>query len=102
MAEALDHVFDIDGDQRFVLDDHDIGCDLPRDFLRGAVEKGADLIGGHVENLGGLLGTETLDRDQQEGLAGKGRNGCKIDRCTLFPGKRRDRFRHKHGRGTEK
>ncbi|MNW06733.1 hypothetical protein D3C71_2031890 [compost metagenome] len=34
MAEACDHVFDIERDQRFVFDDENFGRHLARDVLR--------------------------------------------------------------------
>ena len=88
MAEALDHLLDVHGDQRLVLDDQDIGRDLARNFVARLAQAGsANSSSLDVENLGRLLLGEAFDRDQQERLArARGERG-QIGGGALLPGR---------------
>ena len=69
VAEALDHLLDVHGDQRLVLDDEDVGRHLARDLAAGLAQQVGELARSDIEDLGGLLVGEAFDGDQQEGLA---------------------------------
>ena len=69
VAEALDHLLDVHGDQRLVFDDQDVGRHLARDLAARLADQGGEFGFGDIEDLGGLLVGEAFDRDQQEGLA---------------------------------
>jgi hypothetical protein len=85
MAQALDHLLDIHGDQRLVFDDEDIGSDLAGNLVARLDEKFGESLVSDAEDFGGFSLAEAFDRNQQEGLARQRRKRIKVGSCTLFP-----------------
>ena len=75
MAEVGDQPLQVERDQRLILDDHDVGGDLPRDFAAGFVDQLLQLALVDFEDGRCLAGREFLNGDQQESLArGRGQH----------------------------
>ena len=88
VAEALDQLLDVHGDQRLVLDDHDLGGHLAGNLHRGLVEQPGEFAGFGDENFGAFLVGKPFDGDQQERLARLWREVREIGGGTLLPGER--------------
>ena len=73
MAETLDQRLEIEGDDRFVLDDENGRGDLSRHFATRLLDQVRNLGWGNIEDLRRLFGREPLDRRQQERLPGERR-----------------------------
>ena len=101
MAEAFNQLLDIHGDQRFVLDDEDVGRHLARNLHRGIVEQVVERRRADVEDFGRLGFGEPFHGDEQERLARQGREARQIASGPLFPGKTRGRRRYRHRRRGE-
>ncbi|MNL55878.1 hypothetical protein D3C87_1793230 [compost metagenome] len=89
MAEALDELLDVHGDQGLILDDHDLGGDLAGNLDRGLVEQGGEFVVTDREDFGGLGMAEPFHSHQQESLAGQGGEIGQVRGCALFPRKAR-------------
>ena len=68
MAEALDQPLEIHGDEGLVLDDQHVGGDLGGELAAGFLDQAAQRRHVDIEDRGGVLFGEALERDQQEGL----------------------------------
>ena len=78
VAERGDEAFEVEGDQRLVLDDDDVGGELAGDLAAGFVDEPLQLDRADVHRHGGILGRELLGGHQQEGLPGRRRQAGKI------------------------
>ena len=68
MTQAFQDALQIQRDERFVLDDENVGRDLPADLGAGFLQQFVDAPLGHFQNAGGLRVAEAFDGDQQESL----------------------------------
>ena len=53
------------------LDDHDLGCDILRQFAPGLIDKAANLVNAGIEDLRAFLLAEPLKARQQKSLPGQ-------------------------------
>ncbi|MNI33948.1 hypothetical protein D3C73_879190 [compost metagenome] len=74
VAEILNHLFNVERDQRLVLDDHDIGRHLSRDFAGRFVEQLVDFSYADIQHLCSFLRRKAFDGNQQESMTCLGRN----------------------------
>ena len=87
MTELGDQPFQIQRDQRLVLDDDHVGGDLARDLAAGLVDQPLQLGWLHVQSEGGVLRGELLDRNEQEGLPrGRSQNESRLRFAAASPG----------------
>ncbi len=78
VAEILHHRFDVECNDRLVLDDEHLGRNLLGDLAAGLIQQPLDGLGGRAEDRGDFLEGETLYGPQQERLARQRRNRAKI------------------------
>src|SRR5262249_21222931 len=68
VAELGDQALKVEGNQRLVLDDDDVGCHLPSDLTTRLVDETLQFACADVEDLRGVLRRELLNGYQQERL----------------------------------
>src|SRR4029078_11580253 len=74
VAEGADNSFDVHGDNRLVLDDQDVREGLAFDLLERLGDEAVDVPRSGTDEIGGILGRETLEPREQEGRARAGRD----------------------------
>jgi hypothetical protein len=67
VAQLGDQIFQVQSDDRLVLDDQHLAGQLAVDGLLGAQNGGFDLFGAFINDEGGLFQAEGLDGGQQQG-----------------------------------
>ena len=78
MAEVGHQLLEVEGDQRLVLDDDDVGRHLLGDLAAGFVDQPCSSSGADVHYGCRILRRELLDSDEQEGLSGLGRQQVEV------------------------
>ena len=68
VAETLHQSFEIERDERFVLNDQNVGGDLGCKFATGFLDKFAQLRCIDIQDLGGVVFRQPLKGDQEKGL----------------------------------
>ena len=74
MAKIANDRFDIHCDDRFILDDEDVGVSLALDLGERFGHQRFDVVGRGVDQIGGILVRESFEAGQQQRLARQGRD----------------------------
>ena len=90
MSQIRQQPLQIDGNQRLVLDDQDVGRNLPADLRAGFVEQVVYAVLRYFEDLGRLRSREVLDGNEQKRLTSlrrkrSKRTGGRLAQADLLP-----------------
>ena len=102
MPEAFDHLLDVHGNQRLVLDDQHIGRDLAGNLAACLGKQFGEFLFVGVEDFSCLVLAEAFHGDQQERLPRPRRDRVQIGGRPLLPCGLRMLLRHADGNRGEK
>ncbi len=74
VAETLHQGFELHRNERVILDDENVGCDLGRKLATGFFDQSAQLHDVDIEHARCIRLGEAFERHQQKCLAGEGRD----------------------------